>query len=77
MGKSRNTGKLSSDNILFANTTNARVGINTTSPQFLTDINGDLRITSTNKMRFGGNSSTTNFSIQYNSTTNSLDFIAG
>jgi hypothetical protein len=77
MGKPRNTGKLSSDNILFANTTNARVGINTDSPQFLTDVNGDLRITSTNKMRFGGNSTTTNFYIQYNSTSNSLDFIAG
>jgi hypothetical protein len=28
-------------------------------------------------MRFGGTSGTTNFYIQYNSTENSLDFVAG
>jgi hypothetical protein len=28
-------------------------------------------------MRFGGTSGTTNFYIQYNSTTNSLDFVSG
>jgi hypothetical protein len=62
---------------LYYEDINNRVGIGTTTPQFLTDVNGDLRIRSTNRMRFGGTSTTTNFFIQYNSTTNSLDFIAG
>ena len=53
------------------------VGIGTASPSFTADIAGDARVTSTNKMRFGGTSGTTNFYIQYNSTTNSLDFVAG
>ena len=53
------------------------VGIGNTLPSFKADIAGDARITSTNKLRFGGTSSTTNFYIQYNSTTNSLDFVAG
>ena len=53
------------------------VGIGTASPAFTADIAGDARITSTNKMRFGGTAGTTNFYIQYNSTTNSLDFVAG
>ena len=53
------------------------VGIGVTNPAFAADIAGDARITSTNKMRFGGTAGTTNFFIQYNSTTNSLDFVAG
>jgi hypothetical protein len=53
------------------------VGIGTASPTFTADIAGDARVTSTNKMRFGGTAGTTNFYIQYNSTTNSLDFVAG
>ena len=54
------------------------LGIGITTPLYAADIaNGDLRIQSTNKMRFGGTSSPTNFYIQYNSTTNSLDFVAG
>jgi len=53
------------------------VGIGTASPAFTADIAGDARVTSTNKMRFGGTSGTTNFYIQYNSTANSLDFVAG
>lgn len=36
----------------------------------------DTRIRSTNKLRFGGTGSASNFYIQYNSTTSSLDFIA-
>lgn len=40
-------------------------------------LNGDARITGANKARFGGTSATSNFYIQYNSTTNSLDFVAG
>jgi len=53
------------------------VGIGTTNPVFKAEIAGDVRITSSNKLRFGGTSGTTNFFIQYNSTTNSLDFVAG
>ena len=53
------------------------VGIGTASPAFTADIAGDARITSTNKMRFGGTAGTTNFYIAYNSTTNSLDFVQG
>ena len=53
------------------------LGIGMTNPAFKVDIAGDARVTSTNKMRFGGTAGTTNFYIQYNSTTNSLDFVAG
>jgi len=53
------------------------LGIGTASPAFTADIAGDARVTSTNKMRFGGTAGTTNFYIQYNSTANSLDFVAG
>jgi hypothetical protein len=62
---------------LYVDATNNRVGINTLSPSFTADIAGDARVTSTNKMRFGGTAGTTNFYIQYNSTANSLDFVAG
>jgi hypothetical protein len=55
----------------------SNVGIAVTAPAFTADIAGDARITSTNKMRFGGTAGTTNFYIQYNSTANSLDFVAG
>lgn len=53
------------------------LGVGTAAPAFKADIAGDARITSTNKMRFGGTAGTTNFYIQFNSTTNSLDFVAG
>jgi len=54
------------------------LGIGITTPLYAADVaNGDIRIQSTNKIRFGGTSSPTNFYIQYNSTTNSLDFVAG
>ena len=53
------------------------LGIGTINPYFKADIVGDARITSNNKMRFGGTEGTTNFYIQYNSSTNSLDFVAG
>jgi hypothetical protein len=55
----------------------SNVGIAVTAPSFAVDIAGDARVTSTNKMRFGGTAGTTNFYIQYNSTANSLDFVAG
>ena len=53
------------------------LGVGATAPSFKADIAGDARVTSTNKMRFGGTAGTTNFYIQYNSTANSLDFVAG
>jgi hypothetical protein len=62
--------------LVFNPSTN-NLGIGTASPAFKVDIAGDARVTSTNKMRFGGTAGTTNFYIQYNSTTNSLDFVAG
>ena len=53
------------------------VGVAVTSPSFAVDVSGDTRVQSTGKMRFGGTTGTTNFYIQYNSTSNSLDFVAG
>jgi hypothetical protein len=53
------------------------VGVAVTAPSFAVDVSGDARVQSTGKMRFGGTSGTTNFYIQYNSTANSLDFVAG
>jgi hypothetical protein len=55
----------------------SNVGIAVTSPSFAVDVSGDARVQSTGKMRFGGTAGTTNFYIQYNSTANSLDFVAG
>lgn len=60
--------------------TTSNVGIGTTSStNFKLDILGDTRIQSTGRLHFGGAgiSTTSNFSIRYNSTANSLDFIAG
>lgn len=54
-----------------------KVGIGTNDASFSADVNGDLRIRSSNSLKFGGISSTTNFYIQYNSSANSLDFVAG
>jgi hypothetical protein len=63
---------------LVYNPSTTRLGIGTTNPLFTVDVAaGDVRVQTTNKMRFGGTSSTTNFYIQYNSTTNSLDFVSG
>lgn len=53
------------------------LGLGVIAPLFKADIAGDARITSTNRLRFGGTTATTNFYIQYNSTANSLDFVAG
>lgn len=53
------------------------VGIKTSNPLFAADVEGDVRVRSSNKMRFGGTSASTNFYIQYNSSANSLDFVAG
>ena len=53
-----------------------RVGLGSTNPSFTLDINGDTRIRSENKLRFGGSLLASNFYIQYNSASNSLDFVA-
>jgi hypothetical protein len=53
------------------------IGVRATDPLFSVDLNGDARVRGSNKLRFGGTSSTTNFYIQYNSTANSLDFVVG
>ena len=66
-----------SSTTLYTDTGSGNLGIGTASPAFKADIAGDARVTSTNKMRFGGTAGTTNFYIQYNSTANSLDFVAG
>lgn len=58
-------------------TSAGNVGINSTGPNYLVDVNGDVRITSSNRLRFGGTSNITSFFIQYNSTSNSLDFVVG
>jgi hypothetical protein len=55
----------------------SNVGVAVTSPSFAVDVSGDARVQSTGKMRFGGTAGASNFYIQYNSTTNSLDFVAG
>ena len=67
----------SNNNEVIRINNSSQVGIGTASPAFTADIAGDARVTSTNKMRFGGTAGTTNFYIQYNSTANSLDFVAG
>jgi hypothetical protein len=75
--KTRFGGNLNSDNNIFSDIVNDRVGIGITVPSVKLDVAGDVRVQSTSKMRFGGTAGTTNFYIRYNSTTNSLDFIAG
>jgi hypothetical protein len=62
---------------LDVDATTNRVGIATLTQSFPLDINGDARVQGSNKMRFGGTTGTTNFYIQYNSSTNSLDFVSG
>jgi len=64
------------DNFVYVPST-GRVGLGSTNPSFTLDVaGGDVRIRSSNKMRFGGTLGASNFYIQYNSTTSSLDFIA-
>lgn len=42
MGKTRDTGNFVSDNIAFANITNDRLGIGTTTPSSALDVNGTI-----------------------------------
>jgi hypothetical protein len=46
MGKTRDTGNFVSDNIAFANITNDRLGIGTTSPSSALDVNGTITASS-------------------------------
>jgi hypothetical protein len=73
---SNQTAKGASTRIFAYNALTGNLGVGI-APSFKLDIAGDARVTSTNKMRFGGTSTTTNFYIQYNSTSNSLDFVSG
>lgn len=70
------TGLGVTDNFVF-NPSSKNLGIGTNNPNYSADVNGDIRIRSSNTLRFGGITTTTNFYLQYNSTTNSLDFVAG
>ena len=63
------------DNFVYVPST-GRVGLGSTNPSFTLDINGDTRIRSENKLRFGGALDSSKFYIQYNSASNSLDFVA-
>jgi hypothetical protein len=74
IGTTNPTSKLYVDGGAYVS---GNLGVGATAPAFKADIAGDARVTSTNKMRFGGTAGTTNFYIQYNSTANSLDFVAG
>lgn len=52
MGKTRNTGDLSADNILTVDITNDRVGVKNTSPSHTLDVTGDINYTGV--LRNGG-----------------------
>jgi hypothetical protein len=53
MGKARDTGNFVSDNIAFANITNDRLGIGTTSPSSALDVNGTITASNTPFFRTG------------------------
>ena len=66
---------IAADNFVYVPST-GNVGLGSTNPSFNLDVTGDARIRNTSKLRFGGTGAASNFYIQYNSTTNSLDFVA-
>jgi predicted nucleic acid-binding Zn-ribbon protein len=70
------TSILSSSTLTYI-PSSGNLGVGASAPAFKVDIAGDARVQSTGKMRFGGTAGSSNFYIQYNSTTNSLDFVAG
>jgi hypothetical protein len=63
-------GELISNSILGTNIVGTSLSISGISNL------GETRIRSSNKLKFGGTGATSNFYIQYNSTTSSLDFVA-
>ena len=71
------TSALKTNPGLIFNAANSSLGIGNSDPSFKLDVSGDTRVRSSGKMRFGGTAGASNFYIQYNSTTNSLDFVAG
>ena len=66
---------IAADNFVYVPST-GNVGLGSTNPSFNLDVTGDARIRTTSKLRFGGTGAASNFYIQYNSTTSSLDFVA-
>jgi len=55
---------------------NSRLGIATSTPYETVDVNGNLRVRSSNVMKFGGTGSAdSKFGIQYNSSEECLDFV--
>jgi hypothetical protein len=71
------TASILSSSTLTYIPSSGNLGVGASAPAFKLDIAGDARVQSTGKMRFGGTAGSSNFYIQYNSTTNSLDFVAG
>lgn len=66
-----------SDDVLLASG-GGKVGVGNTSPNFGLDIEGDSRIRGEGAQRFGGSgASDCKFSVQYNATEDSLDFVYG
>lgn len=84
MGLTKVSGNIIEDNVTIVgvltatrlSAPNVTIGSGTTA-NFTADVYGDVRIQDGYKMRFGGTSTTSNYYIQYNSTSNSLDFVSG
>ncbi len=78
------TGNIIQDNVTIVgvltatrlSAPNMTIGSGSTA-NFTMDVSGDIRLQDAYKVRFGGSSTTSNYYIQYNSTTNSLDFVSG
>lgn len=52
-----------------------KVGINTNTPEFDIDVQGDLRLRDENPIFFGGNGSEAKSKIYYNENEDSIDFV--
>ena len=47
MGKTRNTGDISAENLVTADISNDRIGINSSTPAYTLDVNGDVNFSGT------------------------------
>ena len=47
MGKTRNTGDISAENIISVDISNDRVGIKSTTPSYTIDVGGDINFSGT------------------------------
>jgi len=47
MGKTRNTGDISAENIISVDISNDRVGIKSTAPAYTVDVGGDINFSGT------------------------------